>query len=237
MNIAIIPARGGSKRIPRKNIRLFAGQPMIAYAIKAAQQSSLFEHIIVSTDDEEIAEISRNYGAQIPFIRPDELANDHVATVPVIQHAITTLAKQGLKPKNICCIYPSVPLLRPKDLIMAHQLLIDKDALYTLPVTTFSSAVQRALIMHTDGSMSSMYPKYILTRSQDLPDAYHDAGQFYWGTFDAWLQGNSPHQSGYGLTLPRWLVQDIDTEEDWQAAEYIYQAIQLMNTKGRNNGL
>ncbi|MFJ9450926.1 pseudaminic acid cytidylyltransferase [Herbaspirillum sp. NPDC101397] len=219
MNIAIIPARGGSKRIPRKNIKLFGGKPMIAYAIEAAAAASLFERIVVSTDDAEIASIAREYGAETPFLRPPELANDYAATVPVIAHAIESCRSLGIFAEQVCCIYPGVPFMLAQDLSGALKLLQESNADYCFPVTEFPSAVQRALGRADNGGMTPLYPQYELTRTQDLPLAYHDAGQFYWGGCNAWLSNPRIHSSSVGYVIPNWRVVDIDTPEDWMRAE------------------
>lgn len=225
MNIAIIPARGGSKRIPRKNIKTFAGKPMIAHAIEAAKKSGLFEHVLVSTDDQEIALISREWKAEVPFMRPSELADDHTATVPVIAHAILECEKMGWKVDMVCCIYPSVPFIKIDDLKAALELLKHSDAAYSFPITEFPSPIQRALKRETNGKLSSFYPEYELMRTQDLESAYHDAGQFYWGTRNAWLNYSRIHAFGIGLVIPNWRVVDIDTPEDWQRAEAFQKAL------------
>lgn len=224
MNIAIIPARGGSKRIPRKNIKLFAGKPMIAHAIAAAKASGLFAHIVVSTDDAEIAQIARAWDAEVPFPRPIELADDHTPTVPVIAHAITACEKLGWQTGHICCVYPGVPFIQTDDLRTALELLENTGADYSFPVTEFPSAIQRALKRSKTGRMAPFYPEFELVRTQDLEPAYHDAGQFYWGSRQAWLTNPKVHSSGVGLVIPNWRVIDIDTPEDWQRAEMLYRA-------------
>ena len=225
MNIAVIPARGGSKRIPRKNIKDFGGQPMIAYASTAAQQSALFERIVVSTDDEEIAAIAKALGAEIPFVRPAELANDYTATVPVIAHAIEACREMGWHVSNVCCIYPGVPFIEVADLQGAFKHLKESSADYCFPVTEFPSAIQRALKRNRDGVMQPFYPEFELTRTQDLEPAYYDAGQFYWGSQEAWLNNSRIHSSGVGYVIPSWRVVDIDTPEDWDRAEQMAIAI------------
>jgi N-acylneuraminate cytidylyltransferase len=225
MKIAVIPARGGSKRIPRKNIREFAGKPMIAHAISAAKQSGLFEHVVVSTDDDEIARIALEWGAETPFKRPSELADDHTPTVPVIAHAITACQALGWQIDFVCCIYPGVPFIQTDDLNRALELLQSGRAAYSFPVTEFPSAIQRALRRLPDGQMQPFYPEHELSRTQDLELAYHDAGQFYWGKPDAWLTNNKIHGNGIGLPIPNWRVVDIDTSEDWARAEILYSAI------------
>ena len=226
MRIAVIPARGGSKRIPRKNIRDFVGRPMIAFAIAAARASGLVDHVVVSTDDEEIAQAARRLGAEVPFTRPAELADDHTPTVPVIAHAIRSCRQLGWEFDLVCCIYPAVPLLRSQDLQEALGLLEESAADFAFPVAAFPSAIQRALRRHGDGSVSPWYPEYVATRTQDLEPAYFDAGQFYWGRTGAWLSGASPHASGRGLIIPEWRVVDIDTPDDWQRAEALYKLLQ-----------
>lgn len=225
MNIAIIPARGGSKRIPRKNIREFAGKPMIAHAIQAAQECGLFDHVVVSTDDDEIAQVARRFGAEIPFMRPVELADDYAGTMPVIAHAIKACRAIDWAAERVCCIYPAVPLIQTQDLQAALALLEQNHADYAFTVTAFPSAIQRALRRLPDGHMQPFHPEYTNTRTQDLEPAYYDAGQFYWGTADAWLSGVSPHQAGKGLVIPEWRVVDIDTTDDWARAEIIYQLL------------
>lgn len=225
MRLAIIPARGGSKRIPRKNIKPFAGKPMIAYAIDAARNSGLFDHVVVTTDDQEIAAIARQYGAEVPFMRPPELSDDHAGTVPVIAHAIQACRALGWDAQQVCCIYPGVPLLRVQDLQAAHALLDAGDADYAFTVASFPAAVQRALRRGADGKMAPMNPEFVRTRTQDLEPGYYDAGQFYWGTAQAWLKGDSPHQNGKGLVIPEWRAVDIDTPDDWRRAELMFQAL------------
>ena len=226
MNIAIIPARGGSKRIPRKNIKLFDGKPMLAHAIIAAKASRLFEHVVVSTDDEEISAIARDWGAETPFVRPDELANDYTATAPVIAHGIQACRSLGWVFDNVCCIYPSVPFIQTDDLEGALGNLIETGADYCFPVTEFPSAIQRALRRLGDGTMQPFYPQFETTRTQDLEAAYHDAGQFYWGKASAWLHNPRIHSGGIGYVIPNWRVIDIDTPEDWLRAEAMYKAFQ-----------
>lgn len=226
MKIAIIPARGGSKRIPRKNIKPFAGKPMIGYAIEAARQCGAFDHIVVSTDDAEIACIAREFGAEVPFMRPAELSDDYAGTIPVIAHAIEACKDAGWHADLVCCIYPAVPLIQPSDLTSALALLQAGGADYAFTVTPFPAAIQRALRMLPDGSMTPFYPEYVKTRTQDLEPGYFDAGQFYWGRVSAWMAGLSPHQAGKGLVIPEWRAVDIDTPEDWDRAERIYQSMQ-----------
>lgn len=219
MKIAIIPARGGSKRIPRKNIKHFAGKPMIAHAITAARDSGLFDHVIVTTDDAEIAAISREYGAETPFIRPAELADDHTPTVPVIAHSITACQMMGWNIEFACCIYPAVPFIKIDDIKGCFELISQSGADYTFPITEFPSAIQRALKRDSAGKMSPFYPQYEMTRTQDLELAFFDVGQFYWGKKTAWLSNPRVHNSGNGYPIPAWRAVDIDTPEDWHRAE------------------
>lgn len=225
MRIAIIPARGGSKRIPRKNIRQFAGKPMIAHAIKVALASELFDHVIVSTDDEEIAQIARDWGAETPFLRPVELSDDFTPTVPVVAHAIQAFEdSMGVQVDHVCCIYPGVPFIESSDLKESWAMLNRSYTDYCFPIAKFPSNIQRAMRRGEDGRMASFYPQYELARTQDLENAYHDAGQFYWGAKQAWLSNPRIHASGTGFPIPCWRVVDIDTEDDWARAERMYQA-------------
>ncbi|MDO9057198.1 MAG: pseudaminic acid cytidylyltransferase [Sulfuricurvum sp.] len=226
MRVAIIPARGGSKRIPRKNIKLFAGLPILAHSIKAAQQSGLFDRIVVTTDDEEIADIARSYGAEIPFMRPKELSDDHTATIPVIAHAIQTLQNDSVI-DYACCIYATAPFIRAEDIRNTYNALITHTKQYAFPVTTFPFPIQRAVMRDEQGNIEMFYPEHFATRSQDLEEAYHDVGQFYWGTREAWLEGKPIFSdAATTIVLPRHLVQDIDTLEDWTRAELMHKVLQ-----------
>jgi pseudaminic acid cytidylyltransferase len=225
MKIAVIPARGGSKRIPRKNIKSFAGKPMIAHAIGAAKASGLFERIVVTTDDAEIGEIARGHGAETPFVRPAELADDHTPTVPVIAHAIRACRGLGWEVEHVCCIYPCVPFIQASDMAAAFELLQRSGADYSFPIAEFPAAIQRALKRAADGRMQPFQPEYELTRTQDLEPGYYDAGQFYWGSAQAWLTNNRIHRSGVGLVIPAWRVADIDTPDDWDRAQLMWRAL------------
>lgn len=224
MRVAIIPARGGSKRIPRKNIKPFCGKPMIAYSIEAAKASGVFDRIVVSTDDEEIMEVARQYGAETPFVRPEELSGDFTATVPVIAHAIKELSKES-PVTEACCIYATAPFVQPEAIKEGYELLQQHKASFAFSVTSFSFPIFRAIKLNDEGRVEMFWPEHYLTRSQDLPEAYHDAGQFYWGTPEAWLEEKpffAPHS--VPVMLPRHMVQDIDTPEDWERAELMYKA-------------
>lgn len=224
MRIAVIPARGGSKRIPRKNIRDFAGRPMIAYAISAARESSLFEHIVVSTDDNEVARIARENGAETPFEREENLADDYTPTVPVVADAIVRCESLGWGIDDVCCIYPCVPFINIEDLRDALRLLETSGADYTFPIVEYPSAVQRAMRRDLDERVRPFFSGDELVRTQDLEPAYYDAGQFYWGKRDAWVNNPLIHSSGAGLILPRVRAVDIDTNDDWALAELMYKA-------------
>jgi pseudaminic acid cytidylyltransferase len=225
VKLAVVPARGGSKRIPRKNIRAFAGKPMIAHAIGVAQRSGLFDRILVSTDDAEIAAVARDLGAEVPFVRPRELADDHTPTVPVVAHAIEACASVGWQADAVCCIYPSVPFLRPDDLAEGLRLL-ESGGEFAFPVARFPSPVQRALRREADGRCAPLFAELAATRTQDLPEAFHDAGQFYWGRRDAWLAGLNIHLHGRTMVIPEWRVVDIDTLDDWRRAELLHEVLQ-----------
>ncbi len=222
MKIAVIPARGGSKRIPRKNIKPFHGKPMIGYAIEAALASEAFDRVIVSTDDVEIAEVAKAHGAELPFIRPPELADDHTPTVPVIAHAIRVCDELGWGVEDVCCIYPGVPFISTGDLRIALEQLMSTEAHYVFPVTGFPSPIQRALRRLPDGSVQPFQPEHAATRTQDLEPGYFDVGQFYWGRKGAWLDGLNIHLNGTTLVIPEWRVVDIDTLADWKRAELLY---------------
>jgi len=225
MNIAVIPARGGSKRIPRKNIKNFCDRPMISYAISAAIESTIFDHIVVSTDDAEIAQVAESFGAETPFLRPMELANDYTATAPVVAHAIEMCRKRGWVVENVCCIYPCVPFIHAIDIGEALKTLRDSDADYCFPVAHYPSPIQRAFKLLQNGGIQLLYPDFELTRTQDLDVAYFDAGQFYWGEADAWLRNPRIHSNSVGYVVPNWRVVDIDTIEDWTRAEILAAAI------------
>ncbi|ODT77421.1 MAG: pseudaminic acid cytidylyltransferase [Pelagibacterium sp. SCN 64-44] len=225
LKLAVIPARGGSKRIPGKNIKAFAGKPMIAYAIEGALASGVFDHVIVSTDDAAIAEIARATGAEVPFMRPADLSDDFTPTVPVIAHAITAFEALKGPVAQACCIYAGVPLLEAEDLRNGLDLLLQGGTDYVFPVAAFPAAIQRALRRAEDGTTRPFHPEYATTRTQDLEPGFYDAGQFYWGLRDAWLAGLTLHTHGKTIVLPEWRVVDIDTPEDWARAELMFRAI------------
>jgi len=225
MNLAIIPARGGSKRIPNKNIKNFAGKPIIAYSINTARKAEIYDHVIVSTDSEGIAKIARQYGAEVPFIRPPELSDDATPTAPVLLHAIQWLADNGESPSYSCCIYATAPFVRPDDIINGFKIITGKKVSSVFSVTTFAFPIFRALRITNSGQIEMFWPEYETTRSQDLPEAYHDAGQFYWFEVRQILKTKKIYSNdALPVILPRYLVQDIDTPEDWETAEVMYTA-------------
>jgi len=224
MKIAVIPARGGSKRIPRKNIKEFFGRPMISWAISAALGAKLFDEVVVSTDDEEIASIANNSGAKTPFMRPSELADDLTPTVPVIAHAISEYARNGVTVEYACCIYPCSPFIESEDLVAGFNLMREFGSDFVYPVSEYPHPVQRAMRQLKNGKMEFLQSEFELTRTQDLEKTYHDCGQFYWGVGQAWLDNKKMHTDGLGMILPSWRFVDIDSEDDWKRAEDIYRS-------------
>lgn len=233
MRLAIIPARGGSKRIPRKNIKPFGGKPMIAWSIATAKQSGCFDRIIVSTDDAEIAQVAKAHGADVPFMRPPELSDDHVGTIPVIAHAVAWQNQHGAQAQDVCCIYATAPFVQPADLQRGLQTLQSSEADYAFSVTSYAFPIQRAIRITAQQRVEMFQPEHFNTRSQDLEEAWHDAGQFYWGKASAWLAGKPLFsQHAAPVPQPRHRVQDIDTPEDWQRAEWLFKAMQHEQGQG-----
>ena len=227
MRLAVIPARGGSKRIPRKNIRLFLGKPIIAWSVEAALQSGVCDRVIVSTDDAEIAAVATACGAEVPFLRPAELADDFTGTNAVVKHAISWLVERGEQVAYACCLYATAPLVQARHLEQGYRLLVASDAAFALAVTSFAFPIQRALRITAQGRIDPFQPEHRFTRSQDLEHAFHDAGQFVWGRATAFLEDAIAYSPiTLPVQLPRHLVQDIDTEEDWQRAELMARALQ-----------
>jgi N-acylneuraminate cytidylyltransferase len=226
MRLAVIPARGGSKRIPRKNIKLFCGKPMIAWSIEVALQSGCFDRVLVSTDDPEIAQVAQAHGAEVPFVRPPELSDDHTGTMSVIAHATQWQADHGTPATQVCCIYATAPFVQAADLQRGLELLQSSGADYAFSVTSYAFPIQRAIRITPDQRVEMFQPDQLNTRSQDLEEAWHDAGQFYWGQAAAWLAQNPlfTHQATV-VRLPRHRVQDIDTPEDWTRAELMFKAL------------
>lgn len=227
MKLGVIPARGGSKRIPRKNIRPFCGRPMIVWTIQAAQESGCFDKILVSTDDPEVAEIAQRSGAEVPFVRPASLADDHTGTVPVIAHSIQWHMSNGTVPTEVCCLYATAPFMQPADIRQALTLLKEGNCDYVFPVTAYSFPVQRAVRLTSGDRVQMAYPEHYQTRSQDLETQYHDVGQFYWGTAKTWLDLVPIFSTAArAIVLPGYRVQDIDTLDDWHRAEIIFRMLQ-----------
>jgi len=230
MNVAIIPARGGSKRIPHKNTKLFSGKPIIAYSIEAALNTEQIDRVIVSTDCAEIAAVAKKFGAEVPFTRPSDISDDYATTLDVMQHAIEWLIDSGETIANVCCLYATAPFVRASDLSCAFELLAD-DTQYVFSATEFGFPIQRAIRLGEHGEVSMFSDEYANTRSQDLEEAFHDAGQFYWGTTEAFrnkLAIFAPHSRIF--KLPRERVQDIDTPDDWRLAELMYQSLTALDS-------
>jgi pseudaminic acid cytidylyltransferase len=228
MKLAVIPARGGSKRIPRKNIKLFDDLPMIAWSIRAAQASACFDRIIVSTDDDEIAQVAKAHGAEVPFVRPAKLSDDHTGTIAVVAHAIAWQNAHGTTTTDVCCVYATAPFVQPSDIAHGYQVLQSSGADYAFSVTSYAFPIQRAIRITPDQRLEMFQPEHFNTRSQDLVEAWHDAGQFYWGHAHAWL-AHQPlfTEAAAPVPIPRYRVQDIDTPEDWERAEWLWKCMQL----------
>lgn len=233
MNIAIIPARGGSKRIPRKNIKLFSGKPLIAFSIEVALESRLFDRVIVSTDDQEIASIAQSYGAEVPFIRPKELSDDYTGTGEVVEHALASIQASGEQYNYLCTIYATAPLLQKEFLIEGFNKLKNSKAQQAFSVTSMPFPIQRCFKVNKNGRCEMFQPEHFFSRSQDLEEAYQDAGQFYWKDLNKPESDITFGNGSIPIILPRHLVQDIDTPEDWQQAELMYQ---LLQQRGKNSG-
>jgi pseudaminic acid cytidylyltransferase len=226
MKIAVIPARGGSKRIPGKNIKLFRGKPMIAWSIEAARASGIFDRIIVSTDNLEIAEIAKQWGAEIPFMRPANLSNDHAGTTEVIAHATEWMLDNGFDVEAVCCIYATAPFVQVIDIKLGWEVLKFGNCAYAFTATDFAAPIFRSFKQSSSGGLEMLWPEHFTTRSQDLAVALHDAGQFYWGRPSSWMEGKRifDHHSK-PIVIPRWRVQDIDTSDDWERAEMLAKII------------
>tara|TARA_B100001175_G_scaffold308439_1_gene308867 strand:+ start:2080 stop:2784 length:705 start_codon:yes stop_codon:yes gene_type:complete len=230
MNIAVIPARGGSKRILNKNITQFIGKPIIAWSIEAALKSDLFDKVIVSTDDKKISKLAREYGAEVPFIRPAELSDDYTETFPVIKHAIKWLVeKEKCDIKFLCCIYPAAPLIQVGDLVEAYKILLSTKKSFVFPVAQFSYPVQRSIKLNSDLEVIPMWQEHMKNRSQDLDKTYHDAGQFYWGKVDAFLNDHELFSAqSQALVLPSNRVCDIDEPSDLIHAEILFKSLKSL---------
>lgn len=225
-NIAIIPARGGSKRIPRKNIRYFCGKPMIAWPIQKILDSNLFDKLIVSTDSQEIANVAKDYGAEIPFIRPPKLSDDFATTGDVIKHAIKTLHRKGEYYDELFCIYATNPFLDDIYLRKGHEIITKGLAPSAYTVTEFPSSIFRAMKINQKGELEMIWPEFKTSRTQDLTEAYMDAGQFYCARTDKYLEyGHFSMPGARPIILPQHLVHDIDTEDDWKTAERMFMCL------------
>lgn len=228
---AIITARGGSKRIPRKNIKEFCGKPIMAYSIEAALKAGVFNTVMVSTDDREIAETAKKYGAEVPFFRSEKTSNDYAATHQVVEEVLEEYAKRGEHFDSVCCIYPTAPFLNPMRLKSAMELLEETKADSVMPVVKFSFPPQRGVVLE-DGYLKFKWPEHRLTRSQDLEPFYHDVGQFYClNTASFEVQRTMVMEKTVPIILSEMEIQDIDTEEDWQLAELKYRLLQEKSSR------
>lgn len=222
-NIAIIPARGGSKRIPKKNIKDFLGKPIIAYSIEIAINCKLFNKVIVSTDDEEIKDVAIKYGAEVPFIRPKEIADDFTGTHEVIGHAVKWLEDNGEKMDYVCCVYPTAPLIEKDDLKKGFELIKTGKWNSVMAATNFSYPIFRSFENLLDGGLKMIFPEHYNSRSQDLPEVYHDVGLFYWAKPATWKKKPEGYNEKNSIVkIPNYRIQDIDTLDDWKRAEIIY---------------
>jgi len=221
--IAIITARGGSKRIPRKNIKSFLGKPIISYSIQSALDSGVFEEVMVSTDDEEIAEVSKQYEAVVPFMRSAKNSDDYAGTAEVLIEVIEEYRKRGKFFETACCIYPTAPFVNGEKLKKAYSLLTEHNADSVLPITEFSYPILRSLKITEEGKITMNWPEYYSARSQDLPKSYHDSGQFYFLNVEKLLEHKKLFMPGsMPIVVPETEVQDIDNETDWKIAEMKY---------------
>ena len=229
-NLAIIPARGGSKRIPRKNVRDFFGKPIMAYSIQAAINSALFEEVMVSTEDDEIKDIAKKYGASVPFKRSEKTANDFATTFDVIEEVVNSYKKIGREFRNICCIYPCAPFVRDKILNDTYNLFLDQNFDTVFPIIKYGFPIQRSLQLNELGQINFLYPEYALTRSQDLPPSFHDAGQFYWINVESCMNHKMVITSNSGcIQISELEAHDIDNEIDWKLAESKYQVFKNLD--------
>ena len=230
MNIVVIPARGGSKRIPLKNIKPFYGKPMIAWSIEAAQNANIFSKIVVSTDDAEIASIAKAMGAEVPFIRPEELSGDFTTTGEVMSHACNWVVDMGFTSAVVCCLYPTAPFIQSSDLADALRVMSSGRWTYVFSVGEYQAPIFRAFEHDPNGGVKMLFPENIASRSQDFPEVFHDAGMFYMGTLEAWTAGLPIfNKHAFPIKIPSWRVQDIDTPDDWIRAELM--ATKLLEDK------
>ena len=232
MNIAIIPARGGSKRIPKKNIKKFLGKPIISYSIEAALKSKLFKKVIVSTDSEEIANIAAEYGAEVPFLRPKQLSDDFSGTHEVVGHAVEWIEEKISKLDYVCCIYATAPLIQDNDLVKGFEIIQKGNWDSVIASTSYSYPIFRSFKKNSQGGLKMIFPEFYNSRSQDLPEIYHDAGQFYWAKPEIWKKPSEMYNEKNAIVeIPNYRVQDIDTLEDWRRAELLYQILDQKKNK------
>ena len=230
MNVAIIPARGGSRRIPRKNIKDFLGKPIMAYSIENAINSGLFDKVIVSTDDDEIAQVAVEYGAEVPFVRPKNLSDDFSGTHEVIGHAVQWLECHGVAVEYACCIYATAPFIKARDLIAGFNLIKTEKWESIIAATNYSYPVFRSFKQTSGGGLKMLFPEHYSSRSQDFPEIYHDAGQFYWAKAETWKSPPAGFNEKCSIVeIPNYRVRDIDNNDDWIEAEFIYQSIEKSN--------
>ena len=225
--ICIIPARGGSKRIPRKNVNLFLGKPIIAYSIEAALNSKLFDEVMVSTDDSEIAEIAKKFGAKVPFLRSRVTSTDFATTYDVIEEVLLMYKSIKINFEYVCCLYPCAPFVTNKELLNSYEILKANKFDSVFPVMSFGFPIQRALKINSNQTTTFFYPEFNLTRTQDLEKSYHDAGQFYWMNIKKCMKLKKILTDNSGAIIISELKgQDIDNESDWKLAELKYELLQ-----------
>ena len=229
MNIAVIPARSGSKRIPKKNIKLFSGFPIMYWSILAARKSNLFDRIIVSTDDSFFRSVALEFGAEVPFIRPKYLSDDYTNTVDVVKHAISTLDNKNDDIDIVGCIYPCAPFIQVEDLLKASNLVNNNPDKFCYPITAYTHPIERSLIRSRHGELTLKYPEFENARTQDFDKLFYDSGQFYIAKKNVWSDSNAMHSNAIGLVIPNWRVVDIDTEEDFNRAEIFFDFLKSQN--------
>ena len=225
LKVAIIPARSGSKRILKKNIKTFHSKPIIYWSIKIAKESGIFDKIIVSTDSNEIKKIVEEYNVEVPFLRPSSLSDDYTPTNSVILHSLDYLNSVNYFPDYACCIYPCAPLMLSDDIVKAFNMMVEKNFEFIYPITKYNHPIQRALRINKDSSLAFINPEHELRRTQDLDTSYHDAAQFYWGKSSSWSSGKNMHSCGSGMIIPSWRVSDIDDDNDWKRSEILFKVL------------
>lgn len=226
-SVCVIPARGGSKRVPGKNIRPFCGRPLMAWSIDCAKESGLFDRIIVTTDSEDIAKVARECGAEVPFFRPPHLSDDITPTIPVVAHAVKELENQGEHYDYVCCLYATAPLVNPASLRKGFETIRSRpEKSFAISVTSYAFPIYRSIKLEEDDSIAMNFTDQEKYRTQDYPEAYHDAAQFYWGRPDSYYRENRFFtNASVGVRIPRSQVQDIDTEDDWILAEALFKVL------------